>query len=332
MSSLLTRRSFSLGFAAFCGLLAPQQRWGLAAVEAKGAAAPTPPMAPVIPTRYEKFGAVRIDPYDWLRDREDSRVIAYLDAENAYAKARLEPVKPLLDEIATELEARSTPEDRSVPTAYNGYFYQRRFLRGSQYPLIVRWDDLIDTPQEEIVLDIAALAAGQPRQCELGSWTVSPNNKRIAFTVDFHGNREFRVFVRKLPAGQLIDKASKMLPPILCSPETMRPSSTSATNPKRSARISFGDIGLAATRHGTCLSMRRKTPLAASRSISRSRGSSCFSISRGNIRARCGTWMSISPPAHKRSLSRAGEASFMTSITQVARSSFAPISARPTSG
>jgi oligopeptidase B len=77
-------------------LLAPQQRWGLAAAEAKGAAAPSPPMAPVIPTRYEKFGAVRIDHYDWLRDREDSRVIAYLHAENAYAKARLEPIKPLL--------------------------------------------------------------------------------------------------------------------------------------------------------------------------------------------------------------------------------------------
>ena len=28
-------------------------------------------MAPVIPTRYEKYGAVRIDHYDWLRDRKD---------------------------------------------------------------------------------------------------------------------------------------------------------------------------------------------------------------------------------------------------------------------
>ena len=206
MSSLLTRRSFSLGFAAFCGLLAPQQRWGLAAAEAKGPAAPSPPMAPIIPTRYEKFGAVRIDHYDWLRDRGDPRVTAYLDAENAYAKAQLEPIKPLLDEIAVELQARATPEDRSVPTAYNGYFYQRRFTRGFQYPLIVRWEDRVDTSQEEIVLDVTALAAGQRRQCELGSWTVSQNNKCVAFTVDFHGNREFRVFVRELPAGQVVDE------------------------------------------------------------------------------------------------------------------------------
>jgi oligopeptidase B len=84
--------------------------------------------------RFEKFGAVRIDHYDWLRDRRDSQVIAYLDAENAYAKARLELIKPLLDEIAVELQARATPEDISVPTAYNRYFHQRRFMRGSQYP------------------------------------------------------------------------------------------------------------------------------------------------------------------------------------------------------
>jgi oligopeptidase B len=163
-------------------------------------------MAPVIPMRFEKFGAVRIDQYDWLRNREDTRVIAYLDAENAYAEARIAPIKPLLEEIAIELQARATPEDRSVPTANNGYLYQRRFVRGSQYPLIVRWADRVETFQEEIVLDVTALASDQTRQCALGSWTVSPNNKHVAFTVDFHGNREFRVFVRTLPTGRVIDE------------------------------------------------------------------------------------------------------------------------------
>jgi hypothetical protein len=81
---LLTRRSFTVGFWAICGSLTPGWRWGIAAAEAKEVAAeakemaaPSPPMAPVIPTRFEKFGAVRIDPYDWLRDREDPRVITY---------------------------------------------------------------------------------------------------------------------------------------------------------------------------------------------------------------------------------------------------------------
>src|SRR6516225_7491122 len=206
MSDLLTRRSFALGIGAICGALAPQRRWALAAAEGIRASALSPPIAPVIPARFEKFGATRIDYYDWLRDREDPRVIAYLNAENAYAKAQLEPIKALLDEIAAELQARATPEDRSVPTADNGYVYQRRFVRGSRYPLIVRWADRVETFQEEIVLDVTALASDQTRQCALGSWTVSPNNKRVAFTVDFHGNREFRVFVRTLPTGRVIDE------------------------------------------------------------------------------------------------------------------------------
>ena len=29
-----------------------------------------------------------VDPYEWLRDKEDPEVIAYLEAENAYTEAR----------------------------------------------------------------------------------------------------------------------------------------------------------------------------------------------------------------------------------------------------
>jgi oligopeptidase B len=63
---------------------------------------------------------LRIDNYDWLRDRRDPRVVSYLDAENAYANARLEPIRPLIDELAAELKAREAQQDATVPTAYNG--------------------------------------------------------------------------------------------------------------------------------------------------------------------------------------------------------------------
>jgi oligopeptidase B len=201
-----TRRSFTRCLGAFFVFLAARSSWHSAAAVTTETGAPTPPIAPVIPTRFETFGAVRIDNYDWLRDRKDSRVIHHLESENAYANARLESIRPLVNEITTELQARATPEDQSVPTAHNGYLYQRRFTRGSQYPLIVRWAARTDNSQEEIVLDVAALAAGQARQCELGSWTVSPNNERIAYSVDFRGNREFRVFVRMLSTGRVIDE------------------------------------------------------------------------------------------------------------------------------
>ena len=162
-------------------------------------------MAPVVPKSFKAFGGVRIDNYDWLRDRKDPRVISYLAAENAYADARLEPIKPLVDEIAAELKAREAQEDASVPANYNGYVYERRFSQGAQYPYIVRHKDAPGA-QEEIVLDVGALAAGHPQHYQLGSWAVSPDNNRVAFAVDFTGGREFRIFVRSIATGEAVDQ------------------------------------------------------------------------------------------------------------------------------
>ena len=186
MQRFLSRRSFALGLTALCPHLTYGWKSRIAAAGGKLPGAPTPPIAPAVPKAVEKFGAIRIDPYDWLRDREDPRVVSYLNAENAYADLILKPTRPLLDGLAAELLARATVRDASVPTTYNGYFYQRRFVRGAQYPTIVRWKDISENSEEELVLDVGALAAGQPGQYKLGSWTVSSDNRRVAFTVDFN--------------------------------------------------------------------------------------------------------------------------------------------------
>ena len=183
---LLTRRCFALRFGAVCAVpVLGRGPFQFTAAETRLSAVPTPPVAPIEAKTFEEFGRVRVDPYYWLRNRRDPRVIALLGAENAYADARLEQIKPLVDELAGELRARATPEDVSVPAAYNGYLYQRRFVEGSQYPLIVRWKDLAGTSQEEVVLNVRALAASRAEQSQLGSWVISSNNKRLAFTVDF---------------------------------------------------------------------------------------------------------------------------------------------------
>ena len=158
-----------------------------------------------MPKTFKAFGGVRIDNYDWLRDRKDPRVLSYLDAENTYANARLEPIKPLVDELAAELKAREAQEDASVPATYNGYVYQHRFSQGAQYPCIVRHKD-VPGASEEIVLDAGALAASHPEHYHLGSWTVSPDNTRVAFAVDFTGGREFRIFVRTIATGETVDQ------------------------------------------------------------------------------------------------------------------------------
>jgi oligopeptidase B len=208
MRCLLTRRHFSFGLAAAAVALDGRLPFGRAnAVER---AAHSPPVAPVVPKRFTAFGGARIDNYDWLREPEDPRVVSYLDAENAYADACLKSIKPLVEEIAAELKDRETQQDATVPTADNGYLYERRFTQGAQYPYIVRWKDEPGA-QEQIVLNVGELAAGH-QQYQLGSWDVSRDNTRVAFAVDFTGGREFRLFVRSIASGETaeigIDDAS----------------------------------------------------------------------------------------------------------------------------
>jgi oligopeptidase B len=170
------------------------------------ALAPSVPSHPNANRRSLRQKQIRVDDYDWLRDRSDPRVITYLDAENTYSDKLLEPIKPLVDEIAAELKERARPEDGRAPASHNGYFYERRFVQGSQYPLIVRRKDVAANSREEVVLDVSALAAGQPRQYQLGSWAISPNNTRVVFTVDFNGDRQFRVFMRSISTGEVVDE------------------------------------------------------------------------------------------------------------------------------
>src|SRR3546814_18720902 len=88
------------------------------------AQAPTPPdvalKAHVVET---PFGATRDDPYYWLRDddRKDKAMLAYLEAENAYADGVMAPLKPLQDrseERRVGKECVSTCRSRWSPHHY----------------------------------------------------------------------------------------------------------------------------------------------------------------------------------------------------------------------
>ena len=116
MRRLSTRRFFAFGLAA-AGAVPLVRRLRFSSANAIETSARTFPIAPVVPKTFTAFGEARLDNYDWLRDRKDPQVSTYLNAENAYADARLESIKPLVDELAAELKARETLEDKSVPAS-----------------------------------------------------------------------------------------------------------------------------------------------------------------------------------------------------------------------
>src|SRR6185436_7317876 len=168
-----------------------------------------PPVAARRPKAMSKFGDRRVDEYFWLRDKESPEVIEYLEAENAYARAAMKPLEKFREALYQEMLGRIQQTDESVPYRCRGYWYYHREVEGRQYPLYCRRKGTMRAP-EEVLLDVNALARGR-KFTQLGAMEVSPDGKRIAYTVDFVGFRQYRLYVKELGTGRLTrDKAERV--------------------------------------------------------------------------------------------------------------------------
>ncbi len=101
-------------------------------------AAPQPPVADKRPVERSHHGDTFVDDYEWLRDKESPDTVAYLEAENAYTKARTAHLGSLREAIFTEIKSRTQETDLSVPSRTGDHWYYRRTLEGMQYPLVCR--------------------------------------------------------------------------------------------------------------------------------------------------------------------------------------------------
>ena len=91
-----------------------------------------PPVAEKSPTRLEKHNQVRVDEYYWLRERENPKVIEYLNQENEYMEAMTKDLQSFKEKLAAETKARIKQDDSSVPYEDRGYLYYSRTEEGAQ--------------------------------------------------------------------------------------------------------------------------------------------------------------------------------------------------------
>jgi SAM-dependent methyltransferase len=81
-----------------------------------------PPVARRIDRTFTIHGETRFDPYFWMREKSNPNVIAYLEAENGYARAVMRPTETLQDELYKEMVSRLVETDLSVPYRQGGYW------------------------------------------------------------------------------------------------------------------------------------------------------------------------------------------------------------------
>jgi len=146
------------------------------------------------------FGDKRTDEYYWLNERENPEVVAYLEAENRYTDSVLAPVAQLREQLYQEMKARIKEDDSSVPYFKNGYWYVSKYETGKEYPVFSRKKGSPDAAGE-LLMDVNALAAGK-EYCQLGGIQVSPDNRMMAYSVDYTGRNLFRIYFRDLATGK----------------------------------------------------------------------------------------------------------------------------------
>lgn len=176
-----------------------------------------PPVAKRGNHRREHHGDVFIDPYEWLRDKDNPEVIAHLEAENAYTEEATGHLEPLRQKIFDEIKARTKETDLSVPMRRNGWWYYARSFEGKQYAVHCRcpigdpddWtppqlDEGAEIPGEQILLDENVEADGH-EYFSLGAATVSLDGNILAYSVDVLGDERYTLKFKDLRTGELYD-------------------------------------------------------------------------------------------------------------------------------
>lgn len=180
------------------------------------AAAGAPPVAKKIPFERKHHGDTVIDHYEWLRDKEDPEVIAFLEQQNEYTTAHTADLADLRADIYSEIKGRTQETDMSVPTRRGQYWYYARTEEGKQYALRARcpiagpddWTPPTVEPGqsvqgEDILLDSNVEAEGTDF-FSLGALSVSEDGNLLAYSVDTAGDERYTMRFKDLRTGELL--------------------------------------------------------------------------------------------------------------------------------
>ena len=175
---------------------------------------PEPPVAARRPAASTLHGIERTDDYAWLKDPAWQRVMrepdtldpdirAYLEAENACKDAFLAPYAALRQQLYAEMRGRMKEDEASVPAPDGAWSYYVRYVEGGEHPLFCR------TPRGDEVAEALLLdgnrEAADHAYFRLGACEHSTDHRRLAYALDLNGSERYRLFVRDIASGAVID-------------------------------------------------------------------------------------------------------------------------------
>ncbi len=157
------------------------------------------PVAKEIPRELVKHNHVRVDPYFWMNERDSKPVLDYIAEENAYSKAFFDQKQELIQTFLNEFDRRINPEETSAPYEIQGKTYQWRQIKNKDYRQLI----LIEGKKETVFIDENELAKG----CDyysMGDFSLSPDNRMLAFSQDKVGRRNYVISFRDNQSGKML--------------------------------------------------------------------------------------------------------------------------------
>ncbi len=154
------------------------------------------------PIPLEAHGHVRLDPFFWLRERDNPEVRNYLRAENAYLDAVLAHTRPLQERLFEEIKGRIKQTDVSVPYRRGPFLYYTRTEDGREYPIHCRRPS--PEAPEQVLLDVNQLARGHDYYA-VNARAPSPQHDLLAFAADTRGDRVHTIRFKNLTTGAMLE-------------------------------------------------------------------------------------------------------------------------------
>ena len=165
------------------------------------------PVAEIKPITRILHGDTVTDNYYWMIDYfkkgpDSTKVVDYLKAENTYLDQMMKGTDALQSDLFKEMKGRIKEKDESVPVFKNGYYYYSKTEEGKQYFKYCRKKGSL-TAAEEVLLDIDDLAKDHSYYSATG-FSISPDNKLLAYGVDNVSRRQYTIQVKDLETGAML--------------------------------------------------------------------------------------------------------------------------------
>lgn len=158
--------------------------------------------------KLEIHGHVRQDPYYWMNDRKNPKVVSYLNEENEIFEKFIKSQKKQVDDVFQELKKRTAEDDSSYPVKKKNYYYWSEVKKGQEHELYYRSTDETKKKNVEILIDENALAKGQDYLDTTGP-RISPDETLMSYGVDTQGRRFYTHYFKNLKTGKILDTKIK---------------------------------------------------------------------------------------------------------------------------